>query len=133
MHHVRESAPVRPVAPAASPAPVAPRPPARTAAPYVPLAFKSVDPDEISRQVVQLRATVAALHDLDPASLSRATIDEALAAVPDLTPADRALIHADALADLGSATAAAERRLSEAETAFERDVRGGRGARGPSI
>ncbi len=127
------SAPPHPVTPVVSPAPAATRAVARTAAPYVPLAFKSVDPDEISRQVVQLRATVAALHDLNPASLSCVTIDEALAAVPDLTDADRLALHADALADLRSATAAAEQRLWEAETAFERDMRGARGARGPSF
>lgn len=102
------------------------------AAPFRPLAFKTVDPDAILRQVAQLRATVAALHDLDPEALSAEAVGEALAAVPDLTAADRAALHAEALADLSSATAAAERRLWEAETAFERDLRGGRGARGPS-
>ncbi|HEX8298538.1 MAG TPA: hypothetical protein VF594_05190, partial [Rubricoccaceae bacterium] len=100
---------------------------------FRPLAFKTVDPDAIMRQVAQLRATVAALHDLDPEALSTETVGEALAAVPDLSAEDRAVLHAEALADLSSATAAAERRLWEAETAFERDIHGGRGARGPSL
>ena len=128
---LRLAAPARPQAndivpprPTPTPAPVALR---------APLAFKAIDPDAIMRQVVQLRATVAALHDLDPEALSTEALDDALAAVPDLTDEARAALHAEALADLSSATAAAERRLSEAETAFERDVRGGRGARGPSI
>jgi beta-lactamase regulating signal transducer with metallopeptidase domain len=136
---------VHSAAPAVAPAVPAPRaatplqaavPPvaaATSAAPFRPLAFKTVDPDAILRQVAQLRATVAALHDLDPEALSTEAVGEALAAVPDLTAADRAALHAEALADLSSATAAAERRLWEAETAFERDLRGGRGARGPSL
>ncbi len=122
---------------AALPAPrpshrIAPRP-ASPAPAFVPHAFKAVDPDQITRQVAQLRATVAALHDLDPEALSHQAVDAALAAVPDLPDADRAAIHAEALADLAQATAAAERRLFEAETAFERDRRGARGARGPAI
>lgn len=100
---------------------------------YVPLAFKAVDPDQITRQVIQLRAMVAALHDLDPETVSHQSVNEALATVPGLTPDDRAALHADAVLDLASATAAIERRLTEAETAFERDRRGGRGARGPSL
>ena len=119
-----------------SPPPVAVRAGAAraVAAPaYVPLAFKAVDPDQITWQVVQLRAMVAALHDLDPETLSHQSVDEALATVPGLTPGDRATLHADAVLDLASATAAIERRLSDAETAFERDRRGARGARGPAL
>ncbi len=135
--------PEAPAAPAAralptpSPAPapaVARRAPAAAPRPApAPLAFKAVDPDHITRQVAQLRATVAALHDLDPEALSHQSVDAALAAVPDLPDADRAVIHAEALANLAQATAAAERRLFEAETLFESDRRGGQGARGPAI
>ena len=117
----------------APPPAAAPRPAPVAAAPYAPLAFKALDPDQITRQVVQLRATVAALRDIDPAAVSPAAVDHALAAVPDLTADDRAALHAGALADLARTTAAAERRLVDAETAFERDRRGVRGARGPAL
>ncbi|HEX8384927.1 MAG TPA: hypothetical protein VF576_02030, partial [Rubricoccaceae bacterium] len=128
-----EAGPAGPDAPQVSPTPAA-----APTAPYVPLAYKTVDPDHIDEQVTLLRAMVAALRNLDPEAVSHRSVDDALATVPGLTDADRAAFHAEAVSDLASATAVAEaelryaeRRLLESETAFERERRGARGARGP--